>query len=139
MPRPERTYFASSLVTHRDDVIHTRRTRFGELIPRLATEIRQVVARLRNLFDCERIHLSGRMTACAECKEATLPQRGEKSFRHHATSGVAGAEEQHVVRSGFDHEVLQNRLRLVGVMYLHIQYNGNVKSQQPRFDDIIYR
>src|SRR5579864_724166 len=135
MPGPKGTYLASSLVTHRDDEVHTWRTRFGELVPRLATEIGHVVARLRNLFDCERIDLSGRMTSCAECMEATLPQRGEKCFRHHAASGVTRAEEQHVVRSGFDHKYLRNGLWL-RMIYLYIQSNGNVIGQQPHFDDI---
>lgn len=107
MPGPERTYFAGGLVTHCNDEIHVRGIRFGELIPRLAAQIRQFVARLRDLLNCERIDLSGRMTAGAECPESTSPQRGEKRFRHHATRRVAGAEEEHVVCSLFSHGFLR--------------------------------
>src|SRR5579864_3230543 len=132
MPRPERTDFAGGLVTHRDDEVHVWCIRFRELIPRLAAEIRQFVARLHDLFNCERIDPSGRMTASTECTKATSPQRSEQRFCHHAARRVAGAEEQHVVRP-VAHERLRNEIvEAVGAQHAPVVSSTGFARDSPK-------
>jgi len=97
MSRPNRTCFAGSVVAYGNDEIHAGCIRSRELVPALAAQVVERVARFLHLFDGERVHFAARLAACAEALEAALAHRGGKGFCHDAARGIAGAEEQYVV------------------------------------------
>jgi hypothetical protein len=95
---PNRADFVGGVVTDGDDDMHLWRAGLGEFIPAFAAQAGCGQVGGFELFDGMRIDLAGGIAASAEGTEIGLTAMIQDSFGHDGPSGVAGAEEQNIVR-----------------------------------------
>src|SRR5260370_40425309 len=95
-PGPAGTDFARRVVADGEGKIERRRARLGELIPRLRTKARCVIAETLQELDRVRVHFALRLaarTVGAEFAGAELVQDG---LSHERARRASGAEKQNV-------------------------------------------
>src|SRR5262249_36173730 len=97
---PHRTDFARRVVADGEGKIERRRARLRELIPRLRTKARGVVAEALQELDCVRVDLALRLAARAVGTEFTGAELVQDGLGHDRARRVAGAEKQDVERMG---------------------------------------
>jgi len=93
---PHRTDFAGRVVADGEGKIERRRAGLGELIPRLRTKARRVVAEALQELDCVRVHSALRLAARAVGTEFTAAELVQDGLGHDRARRVAGAQEKDV-------------------------------------------
>src|SRR5262249_31584468 len=96
MPRPHRAGLARRLIADRDDEIHLRRIRLGELVPAPAAQTLSPQAESGQEIKRQRMNGPFGKAAGAEAPEAALPPMVHQRLRENAARGIAGAEEKDV-------------------------------------------
>ena len=94
---PDRAGLAGGVVADREDEIHLRRVRAGELVPALRTELADVVAEVRKQAEGVRIDRAARMAAGRIGLEAALALTVEDRLGHDRAGRIAGTDEQNIV------------------------------------------
>src|SRR5262249_18735955 len=109
---PHRTDFARRVVADGEGEIERRRAGLGELIPRLRTKARRVVAEALQELDCVRVYFALRLAARTVGMEFTGAELVQDGLGHDRARRVAGAQEQNVERMG--HRYLLRRANYLG-------------------------
>src|SRR5262249_3548302 len=97
---PHRTDFARRVVADGEGEIERRRAGLGELVPRLRTKARRVVAEALQELDCVRVYFALRLAARTVGMEFTGAELVQDGLGHDRARRVAGAQEQNVERMG---------------------------------------
>src|SRR5262249_56673549 len=109
---PTRTAFARRVVADGEGKIERRRAGLGELVPRLRTKARRVVAEARQELHGVRVHSALRLAARTVGMEFTGAELVQDGLGHDRARRVAGAQEQNVERMG--HRYLLRRANYLG-------------------------
>src|SRR5260370_41341402 len=99
-PGPAGTDFARRVVADGEGKIERRRARLGELIPRLRTKARRVIAETLQELDRVRVHFALRLAARTVGTKFTGTELVEDGLGHDGARRVSGAEKQDVERTG---------------------------------------
>src|SRR6516164_5712869 len=97
---PHRTNFARRVVADSEGKIERRRAGLGELVPRLRTKARRVVAEARQELHGVRVYSALRLAARTVGMELTGAELVQDGLGHDRARRVAGAQEQNVERMG---------------------------------------
>src|SRR5205085_1905860 len=98
LARPDRADLARGVVAHGDDEVDPWRAGFRELVPALAAQARGGKAEGPQRVEAERIDLAVGVAPRRMSLEASLAEMDEQHLGHDRARGVAGAEEEDVVR-----------------------------------------
>src|ERR1051326_4958235 len=119
LARPYRAHFARSLIANRKDEIEIRCAGCGEFIPGLGPQIVRPKVRFFQHRYRQGIHRPRRVTACAECAEASLSPMLHEPLRHNAARGIAGAKKKEEERFGIHEARLRRTLSVVAAAGVH--------------------
>src|SRR5262245_47680607 len=97
---PHRTGLARGVVADGEGKIERRRAGLGELVPRLRTKARRVVAEALQELDRVRVHSALRLAARTVGTEFTGAELVHDGLGHDRARRVAGAQKQDVERMG---------------------------------------
>ena len=100
LARPDRTDFTRRGIADRDDKVHGGGAFAGKFVPALGTEALRRQAGVPERFECQRMHRTLGVTACAVGVELTTRHAVQVRFSEDGARGIAGAQEQDVVHSG---------------------------------------
>src|SRR6516225_6527975 len=109
---PHRTNFARRVVADSEGKIERRRAGLGELVPRLRTKARRVIAEARQELSRVRVHSALRLAARAVGTELTGAELVQDGLGHDRARRVAGAAKQDVETMG--HRYLPRRANYLG-------------------------
>src|SRR6516164_8364440 len=100
LARPHRTDFAGGVVADGEGKIERRRAGLRELIPRLRTKARHVIAEARQELHRVRVHSALRLAARTVGTEFTGAELVQDGLGHDRARRVAGAQKQDAERMG---------------------------------------
>ena len=78
--------------------IHLRRVGAGKFVPAFTAQLRRGVAYGAQLFQRQWVHTPGRLAARAVRHKAPRTQGVDDGFGHDAARGIAGAENEDLIR-----------------------------------------